>query len=309
LSNIVCEDLNLAIDDLRNQGFRLDLIYPADDPHTAEMSRGGKGVRITTRPDAPGPSSGLPPFRPDFILTKGGASGAGRAGMNYRDLLPGRLGGRYIASHITIRDGGPVADWVHYHRIRWQMIYVHRGWVRVAYEDQGAPFVMEAGDLVLQPPEIRHQVLESSAGLEVIEIGCPALHATFADHEMALQTDKIDHDRNFSGQHFLHHIAKEAPWIPFGNGRVQETAMREATGGIAEVRLIRTNGPMEFAAHHGELVFGFVTAGSARLDFQEDHEIGLTDTFVIPPEEEWSIRSASADFRLLHVTTSRLRED
>ena len=53
------------------------------------------------------------------------------------------------------------------------MIYVRRGWVRVVYEDQGEPFVMHEGDLVLQPPEIRHRVLESSPGLEVIEIGAP----------------------------------------------------------------------------------------------------------------------------------------
>ena len=66
------------------------------------------------------------------------------------------------------------------------MIYVRRGWVRVVYEDQGEPFVMREGDLVLQPPAIRHRVLESSPGLEVIEIGAPAVHATFADHEMEL---------------------------------------------------------------------------------------------------------------------------
>ena len=93
--------------------------------------------------------------------------------MLYRDLIPGRLGGRYIASHISIPEGGPVADWVHFHRIALQMIYVRRGWVRVVYEDQGEPFVMREGDLVLQPPEIRHRVLESSAGLEVVEISAP----------------------------------------------------------------------------------------------------------------------------------------
>ena len=53
------------------------------------------------------------------------------------------------------------------------MIAVRRGWVRVVYEDQGEPFVMEAGDLVLQPPGIRHRVLESSPGLEVVEITLP----------------------------------------------------------------------------------------------------------------------------------------
>ena len=42
---IVCGDLNAAIDDLRRDGFRLDLIYPADDPHTAVLGKGGEAVR------------------------------------------------------------------------------------------------------------------------------------------------------------------------------------------------------------------------------------------------------------------------
>ena len=71
--------------------------------------------------------------------------------MEYRDLLPDRLGGRLIASHIRIRDGGPVPDYVHYHAIDFQLIYVRAGWVRVVYEDQGPPFVMHAGDCVVQP--------------------------------------------------------------------------------------------------------------------------------------------------------------
>ena len=62
--------------------------------------------------------------------------------MTYRDLLPERLGGRFIASHITIADGGPVPDYVHHHDIRFQVIHCVRGWVRVVYEDQGPPFVL-----------------------------------------------------------------------------------------------------------------------------------------------------------------------
>ena len=62
--------------------------------------------------------------------------------MRYRDLIPDRLGGRFIASHILIPEGGPVADYVHFHHIRFQMIYCYRGWVKVAYEDQGEPMLM-----------------------------------------------------------------------------------------------------------------------------------------------------------------------
>jgi mannose-6-phosphate isomerase-like protein (cupin superfamily) len=299
----VCSDFSAALDELRREGFRLDSIYPADDPHSAALTRAGETVRLTSRPDAPLPSAQLPPFRPGFVLTRGGGgSGEGRAGMLYRDLIPGRLGGRYIASHITIRDGGPVADWVHFHRVAFQMIAVRRGRVRVVYEGQGEPFAMEPGDLVLQPPEIRHRVLESSAGAEVIEIGCPALHETCADHGMELPNG-LDRDRLFRGQRFLRHVAAQTPWTPFGGGEAQETRLEIATGGVAEARTVR--GAAHFPPHDGELVFGFVLEGAARLHYGEGFDLGPADAFVIPPGAAWSIGRASGDFRLLHVTAAR----
>ena len=111
--------------------------------------------------------------------------------MVYRDLLPEREGGRFIASHITIADGGPVPDYVHHHDIRFQVIHCVRGWVRVVYEDQGEPFTMHAGDTVLQPPHIRHRVLESSPGLEVFEVTAPAEHPTFVEHDITLPTGAV----------------------------------------------------------------------------------------------------------------------
>src|SRR4029077_12944614 len=137
--------------------------------------------------------------------------------------------------------GGPVADWVHYHRVALQLIYVRRGWVRVVYEDQGEPFVMNSGDLVLQPPGIRHRVLESSPGLEVIEITAPALHETLADHDLTLPAARVDRDRLFGGQRFLRHVAADAPWTAFHGSEAQQTAMREASGGLAEVRTLRVS--------------------------------------------------------------------
>ncbi len=304
---LVCTELGPALDLLRGSGFRLDVIYPADSLETAILTKDGATVRLTTRPGA-SLCDELPPFQPEFVLTPAtGRSGEGRAGMLYRDLIPGRLGGRYIASHITIPEGGPVSDWVHYHRVQFQMIYVRSGWVRVVYEDQGEPFVMESGDLVLQPPEIRHRVLESSPGLEVIEVSCPALHPTFADHGMELPNSRGDSARSFSGQRFLHHIASHAVWTPFLAGEAQETGIHEATGGLAQVRTIRTaRVPLTFPPHGEELAFGFVLAGTARLDCRGDHRLAAADAFVIPPSEPWNIGGASADFRLLHVTTAAI---
>jgi len=302
---LVSTDFAAALDLLQLMGARLDTIFPADEPHSAVLTHGGTTVRLRARADAPDPPAELPAFRPDFLVTRAaGGFGDGRAGMRYRDLIPDRLGGRYIASHIAVADG-PVADWVHYHRVAFQLICVRRGWVRVAYEDQGAPFVMQPGDMVLQPPGIRHRVLESGGGLEVVEIGCPALHETFADHAMELPNGMGDAARRWGGQRFVRHVAGEAPWRPWHGGEAQESGVGEATGGLAEARIVRGRS-LDVPAHRGELVFGFVFEGSARIEHRGPHALGPADAFVIPPGEAWKLRDASPDFRLLHVTTGRI---
>ena len=227
--------------------------------------------------------------------------------MLYRDLIPRRLGGRYIASHISLPEGGPVSDWVHYHRIALQIIYVRRGWVRVVYQDGGDPFTMSEGDLVVQPPEIRHRVLESSPGLEVIEITAPAVHATYADHELRLPSGN-NPGRIFGGQRFLHHIATETLWVPANGGEAQETEVEAATSGLADVRTVRPRNleALAFGGHRGELVFGFILDGSAVLDYRGMHDLRPADAFVIPPGHAWRLTGVSADLRVLQVTTSQL---
>ena len=300
--------MSRAIDEWRSQGFRLDVIYPADDPHTAIFSKDADVVRVTTQPQALPPSDRLPRFEAEFLVTRAGASPAeGRAGMLYRDLIPSRLGGRYITSHISLPEGGPVSDWVHYHRIALQIIYVRRGWVRVVYQDGGDPFTMSEGDLVVQPPEIRHRVLESSPGLEVIEITAPAVHATYADHELRLPSGN-NPGRIFGGQRFLHHIATETLWVPANGGEAQETEVEAATSGLADVRTVRPRNleALAFGGHRGELVFGFILDGSAVLDYRGMHDLRPADAFVIPPGHAWRLTGVSADLRVLQVTTAQL---
>jgi quercetin dioxygenase-like cupin family protein len=332
-----CDDLASALEVFVGQlGFRIETIFPADDPQVASLS--GHGLRLRLAPGGdPGvirmvgagpngrgvliapngtrieyvdadPPVEIPPLKPEFLVTRAGvgpAGGAGRAGMFYRDLIPGRLGGRFIASHISIETGGPVSDWVHFHKIRFQMIFCRQGWARLVYQDQGPPFLMQAGDFVLQPPRIRHRVLESSDAFEVVEIGCPALHETLADHAMELPTATLAPERDFGGQRFLHHVAADTPWRPHGatGFEARESAMAAATSGLAEVRVIRPAGARGFtaAAHNGEFFFGFVLAGSATLDCQGAHPLGPTDAFVIPAGEVWGLSGASEDLELLEV--------
>lgn len=223
------DDLHAEMPFFQTLGFRLDMIWPADDPATAIMSgyglrlrlergQGAMPGRIRILADDPAafisdhglkgvqlaspsgnlvmiaPSEDIPPLpEPErgFAvrrLVDGAEWVIGRAGMRYRDLIPNRLGGSIIASHIRIPEGGPVPDMVHFHRIGFQLIFCHAGWVDLVYEDQGPEFRLSAGDCVIQPPEIRHRVLHASDGLEVIEIGCPAEHVTAIDHEMTLPT-------------------------------------------------------------------------------------------------------------------------
>jgi quercetin dioxygenase-like cupin family protein len=176
------------------------MIFPADNPREARLSCGGEALTLSTSFKSRSQQQEPP---------KGGTQSAwikGRAGMEYRDLIPNRLGGKVIASLIRLAEGGEVPDYVHYHKIAFQVIYCMRGRIKVVYEDQGKPFWLERGDLILQPPEIRHRVLECTAGAEVIEISSPAEHETWVDHDLELPNHTTDHERLFGGRRFYRHL-------------------------------------------------------------------------------------------------------
>ena len=254
------------------------------------------------------PPVSLPPLVPSLVVSRpeDGAFAEGRAGMRYRDLIPDRQGGRFIASHIQIERAGPVPDYVHFHRIHLQMIFCHRGWVRVVYEDQGPPFELCAGDLVLQPPGIRHRVLESSAGLEVVEIGAPADHETHADHDLALPTAAVRPDRDFGGQRFVRHRAAAASWQPWrADGfESRDLGIAAATAGVAAARVARALGPAPPVAldHHGELLFLFIHRGAATLH-APGGPVPLTEgsAAVIPRAAHASLADCAPGLELLEV--------
>lgn len=321
-------------------GFRIESIFPADAPSTAVVS--GHGVRLRLEASAapasspvrirvvrdgpaatyrlPGgtvidecpPITGfeLPEARPTWTITHddAGDGATGRAGMVYRDLLPDRWGGRFLASHISIADGGPVADYVHFHRLRFQVLAVQQGWVRVAYEDQGEPIVMRAGDVVLQPPEIRHRVLESSPGLSVIEVACPAVHETVADWDLPLPTGVGEVDRTWSGQRFVHHVADGAPWTPAGadGWEARDSGIGAATAGLGGVRFLRPVGgdaqaaPMVGAA---ELTLLVCLAGTVTFTSDETTaELRPGSAVAVPPGRGLRLGSASTECVLLEVS-------
>ena len=332
---IGCPDLDLALAYFTKQlDFRLEAIFPADAPRVAVVSGLGNRIRLEQgasnlsarlRIAAEAPSSDpppgidvefvdgtaepfVPPLVAELVVSRASDSewGTGRAGMQYRDLLPGRYGGRFIASHIRIQTGGPVPDYVHHHGVRFQMIYCRRGWVRVVYEDQGDPFVMHAGDCVLQPPHIRHRVLECSDRFEVVEIGCPAEHETLVDHELSLPTSERRPQRDFGGQRFVRHTARDATWIPWRDGfEKRDTGIAEATGGLAGAIVVRPSGApaAHYVSHDAEFVFIFILSGSAELhvDGRDGITLDVDAAAAIPAGIAHMLGDISDDFEMLEV--------
>ena len=326
-------------------GFRLDTIYPADDPAVATLSAHGLRIRLergaalepgvlrilchdphafaggqrnVTAPNGTrilivdaNPPLETPRTEHAFVVRRLKDNTPwviGRAGMRYRDLIPGRLGGSIIASHIRIPDAGPVPDMVHYHTVGFQLIFCYTGWVRLVYEDQGPPFVLRAGDCVIQPPRIRHRVLESSHNLQVIEIGVPAEHVTTLDHEMELPTPILMPDRDFDGQTFCRSEVANAVWTTWRlrGFEARETGIGAATGGVASVQIARAAGSIhgQVTSHTSDILFTFVLSGSVTLrgDGQGAHALAEGDAYVIPPNLKTSLSNASANLQLLEVS-------
>ena len=73
---------------------------------------------------------------------------------------------------------------LHRHDCDFQMFYVLKGWIRFVYQGHGER-TFNAGDCVLQPPNIVHNELECSDDIEVLEIYSPAVHPTVVVEKMA----------------------------------------------------------------------------------------------------------------------------
>jgi hypothetical protein len=61
----------------------------------------------------------------------------------------------------------------HYHDVEFQMIYVLKGWIKGEYDGAGEVTMVE-GSCWLQPPKIKHTVLDYSDDCELLEIILPA---------------------------------------------------------------------------------------------------------------------------------------
>ena len=98
----------------------------------------------------------------------------------YRELGVEKATGGAVQAHVIRLLGKcdpKVVSIPHYHGVQFQFLYMLKGWMIGEYEGAGR-VKMSAGSCWIQPPGIRHQVIDYSDGCEMIEIILPAKFAT-----------------------------------------------------------------------------------------------------------------------------------
>jgi hypothetical protein len=114
-------------------------------------------------------------FRPEDFKT-----GGLRTYVQYRDLGIAEATDGMVLAHV-LRFTEPcdpaVVSKEHLHDVRFQMNYVLKGWITSEFEGHGT-HTMKAGDAWIQPPRIRHKVLDYSEDCELLEVVMPADFAT-----------------------------------------------------------------------------------------------------------------------------------
>ncbi len=94
----------------------------------------------------------------------------------YRDLgiaaATGGLARAHVIKMVPPCDPAEVSK-RHYHDVDFQMVYVLKGWIKSEFEGAGV-VTMREGSCWLQPPKIKHTVLDYSDDCELLEIILPA---------------------------------------------------------------------------------------------------------------------------------------
>ena len=148
-------------------------------------ARSSRSPAARTGRTAPKRKRSVKPVRPtqSFVVSHFGpdafADGL-RSYAKYRDLgiaaATQGLARAHVIKMIAPCDP-PVVSKRHYHDVGFQMIYVLKGWIKGEYEGQGEA-TMREGSCWLQPPRIKHKVLDYSDDCELLEVILPADFAT-----------------------------------------------------------------------------------------------------------------------------------
>lgn len=142
----------------------------------SKAAKTGKAPKKTVKPGQPpvikwGPQKFAATHLKDAVFKTGLRDYA-----QYRDLGMVEATGGAVQAHVIRLLGKcdpKVVSIPHYHGVQFQMLYFLKGWMIGEYEGQGR-VKMTAGSCWLQPPGIRHTVIDYSPDCEMVEIILPA---------------------------------------------------------------------------------------------------------------------------------------
>jgi Cupin domain len=150
--------------------------------HTARIAR--RRSSTSRRAAASGkrqhkPAAKAPPRKQTFVASHHSPD-AFEIGLRryaqYRDLgiaaATNGLARAHVIKMIPPCDPAEVSK-RHYHDVEFQMVYVLKGWIKGEYDGAGI-VTMREGSCWLQPPKIKHAVLDYSDDCELLEIILPA---------------------------------------------------------------------------------------------------------------------------------------
>ena len=149
---------------------------------TAARRRGATAAKTKAK-QKPKPKPKAPPHTQRFVASHHHAS-AFEPGLrryaHYRDLgiaaATNGLARAHVIRMIPPCDPAEVSK-RHYHDVAFQMVYVLKGWIKGEYDGAGI-ITMREGSCWLQPPRIKHTVLDYSDDCELLEVILPADFAT-----------------------------------------------------------------------------------------------------------------------------------
>jgi hypothetical protein len=144
-------------------------------PEKARTARRSRGKAARSRPAKAKAKPSKQRFVFNHLDAHSFATGL-RSYAQYRDLDIGAATNGLVRAHV-IRMVPPCIPAVvskrHFHDVEFQMVYVLKGWIKSEFDGAGA-VTMRQGSCWLQPPKIKHSVLDYSDDCELLEIIMPA---------------------------------------------------------------------------------------------------------------------------------------
>jgi mannose-6-phosphate isomerase-like protein (cupin superfamily) len=159
---------------------------PSKKPVPAKKAAAPK-AQARAKAVAKPPKPGKPPkivWKPQTFMASHLKDALFKTGLRsyaaYRELGVEKATGGAVQAHVIRLLGKcdpKVVSIPHYHGVQFQFLYMLKGWMIGEYEGAGR-VKMTAGSCWIQPPGIRHQVIDYSDGCEMVEIILPANFAT-----------------------------------------------------------------------------------------------------------------------------------